>query len=502
MVRVRFAPSPTGPLHIGGVRTALFNYFFAKKNNGKIILRIEDTDQKRYVKGAEDYIFDSLDWCGIAFDEGIREGGDYGPYKQSERSEIYKKYADILLETGHAYLAFDTSEELSKLRSDAEQCGKSFLYNYKSRKKLNNSLNLSHTEVEKLITNNASYVVRFKVPEGKCIVMNDLIRGEISVNTEDLDDKVLIKNDGLPTYHLANIVDDYLMEITHVIRGEEWLPSLALHVLLYNAFGWDTPQFAHLPLILKPNGKGKLSKRDGDNLGFPVFPIEWKDEKGEIYNSFRAMGYFPEAFVNLLALLGWNFGTEQEVFSMDEIISAFSLEKVGKSGSRFDPEKTKWFNHQYMIKKSGEQIADYFIPLLREKGIDYDRQKTIKICQLIKDRISLISEIYEEASFFFSAPAEYDEKFLKKMWKEDTAEILNKTIDLLSNINDFSSNNLEIRIKAYLEKKEIPFGKIMPVLRLALVGKGSGPAIFDIMEILDKEECIKRLESLFQYHQN
>ncbi len=498
MVRVRFAPSPTGPLHIGGVRTALFNYLFAKKNKGKIILRIEDTDQTRYVNGAEDYICDSLDWCGIKFDEGIREGGDYGPYKQSERADIYKKYADILLQSGHAYMAFDTPEELAALRERAEKEGKSFLYNYETRKSLKNSISLSSEQVEKLISENTAYVIRFKIPEDETVNMQDIIRGEVSVNTKELDDKVLMKTDGLPTYHLANIVDDHLMEITHVIRGEEWLPSLALHVLLYNAFGWQSPQFAHLPLILKPNGKGKLSKRDGDNLGFPVFPTEWTDEKGELYNSYRAMGYFPEAFVNMLALLGWNPGTDQEIFTMQELIEAFTLEKAGNSGSRFDPEKTKWFNHQYMVQKNADEIADHFMPLLKEKGIEVDRQKAIKICELIKDRISLLSELYNEASLFFVAPKEYDEQFMKKAIKEESPEALKNTIKLLSTIEDFSATNLETQIKAYLEKEEIPFGKIMPALRLALVGKGSGPAIFDIMEILGKDQSINRLERLWQ----
>ena len=356
MVRVRFAPSPTGPLHIGGVRTALFNYLFAKRNGGKMILRIEDTDQTRFVEGAEEYIMESLEWCGIKFDEGIKEGGNYGPYRQSDRREIYNKYAKILIENQSVYMAFDSPEELDKLRSEAEAKGETFVYNHESRKNLKNSLALSKEQVAELLENKTPYVLRFKMPENQLVELYDEIRGEIKFNTQELDDKVLVKTDGLPTYHLANIVDDHLMEITHVIRGEEWLPSLPLHDLLYRAFGWTAPKFAHLPLILKPSGKGKLSKRDGDQLGFPVFQTQW-DSGEEIFKGYGEEGYFPEAFINMLALLGWNPGTEQEIFSMDELIQVFSLDRVGKSGSRFDPDKTKWFNHQYLIKKSVEELA-------------------------------------------------------------------------------------------------------------------------------------------------
>ncbi len=374
MVRVRFAPSPTGPLHIGGVRTALFNYLFAGNHGGKMILRIEDTDQTRYVPGAEKYIMDSLKWAGIKFDEGIREGGDYGPYKQSERKDIYAQYADILIENRSVYLAFDTAEELDILRKEAEAKGQVFIYNHSTRSRLKNSLALSKEDVDELLQKGTPYVLRFKVPENRTMPLYDEIRGEVKFNTNELDDKVLMKTDGLPTYHLANIVDDHLMKITHVIRGEEWLPSLPLHALLYEAFEWEAPKFAHLPLILKPTGKGKLSKRDGDQMGFPVFPTEWI-ANGEIYRGYREDGYFPEAFINMLALLGWNPGTEQEIFSMEELAQVFSLDRVGKSGSRFDPEKTKWFNHQYLIRKSGKELAELFIPIL-----NYLLSKPIYLC--------------------------------------------------------------------------------------------------------------------------
>ncbi len=500
MIRVRFAPSPTGPLHIGGVRTALFNYLFAKKNKGKFILRIEDTDQTRYVEGAENYICESLEWCGIKFDEGINEGGEFGPYRQSERKNIYDKFARELLESENAYIAFDSPEELEKLRKNAEEKGNTFTYNYETRNNLNNSLNVSPEEVKKRIDANVPYVIRFKIPENHNFEIYDLIRGAIKINTKELDDKVLQKADGLPTYHLANIVDDYLMKITHVIRGEEWLPSLPLHILLYEAFGWKTPEFAHLPLILKPSGKGKLSKRDGDSLGFPVFPIEWKDEKGEIYNSFKNQGYFPDAFVNMLALLGWNPGTEQEIFSIDELIKAFSLEKVGKSGSRFDPDKTKWFNHQYLIRKTNEEIAEMFEPILNEKNIEHKNFDLPKICGLVKERVNFINELYDETYFFFKAPVEYDEKFLKKAWQENTKQILEDVKTLISEIKDFEAEICENTIKNWLTENEIGFGKIMSPLRLALVGEGKGPGVFDIMEIIGKDETIKRIDTFISHN--
>lgn len=497
MVRVRFAPSPTGPLHIGGVRTALFNYLFAKKNNGTMILRIEDTDQTRFVDGAEDYIMDSLEWCGIRFDEGIREGGSFGPYRQSERRDIYANYAEILLNSGWAYMAFDTPEELDELRTQAENDGNTFVYNHITRKNLRNSLALSADQTQELLSQNTPYVLRFKMPEDRVVELNDIIRGEVKFNTKELDDKVLMKTDGLPTYHLANIVDDHLMEISHVIRGEEWLPSLPLHYLLYEAFGWEKPQFAHLPLILKPTGKGKLSKRDGDKMGFPVFPTQW-NAGDEIYRGYREDGYFPQAVVNMLALLGWNPGTEQEIFSLDELIKAFSLDRVGKSGSRFDPEKTKWFNHQYLIKKSGEELAELYMPILSEKGIDVQTEIVARICDMLKERVSFVHELWDESEFFFVAPNEYDEKFLKKAVKDDTANLIMKLIEVLKDVDDFNSQNTESAVKQWLEISEIGFGRVMSPFRLALVGAGKGPHVFDIVEIIGKSETINRLDKFLE----
>ncbi|HNY44356.1 MAG: glutamate--tRNA ligase [Bacteroidales bacterium] len=498
MVRVRFAPSPTGPLHIGGVRTALFNYLFAKRNGGKMILRIEDTDQTRFVEGAEEYIMESLEWCGIKFDEGIKEGGNYGPYRQSDRREIYNKYAKILIENQSVYMAFDSPEELDKLRSEAEAKGETFVYNHESRKNLKNSLALSKEQVAELLENKTPYVLRFKMPENQLVELYDEIRGEIKFNTQELDDKVLVKTDGLPTYHLANIVDDHLMEITHVIRGEEWLPSLPLHDLLYRAFGWTAPKFAHLPLILKPSGKGKLSKRDGDQLGFPVFPTQW-DSGEEIFKGYREEGYFPEAFINMLALLGWNPGTEQEIFSMDELIQVFSLDRVGKSGSRFDPDKTKWFNHQYLIKKSGEELAEEFKVILDEKNINYSGFPLARICEMLKERVNFIHELWEESYFFFQAPETYDEKFLKKSYKEDSTQLLQKLIEILKNQQNFSSEEIENSVKTWIESAEIGFGRVMSPFRLALVGAGKGPHVFDIVEIIGKDESIRRISALIEF---
>ena len=498
MVRVRFAPSPTGPLHIGGVRTALFNYLFAKRNGGKMILRIEDTDQTRFVEGAEEYIMESLEWCGIKFDEGIKEGGNYGPYRQSDRREIYNKYAKILIENQSVYMAFDSPEELDKLRSEAEAKGETFVYNHESRKNLKNSLALSKEQVAELLENKTPYVLRFKMPENQLVELYDEIRGEIKFNTQELDDKVLVKTDGLPTYHLANIVDDHLMEITHVIRGEEWLPSLPLHDLLYKAFGWTAPKFAHLPLILKPSGKVKLSKRDGDQLGFPVFPTQW-DSGEEIFKGYREEGYFPEAFINMLALLGWNPGTEQEIFSMDELIQVFSLDRVGKSGSRFDPDKTKWFNHQYLIKKSGEELAEEFKVILDEKNINYSGFPLARICEMLKERVNFIHELWEESYFFFQAPETYDEKFLKKSYKEDSTQLLQKLIEILKNQQNFSSEEIENSVKTWIESAEICFGRVMSPFRLALVGAGKGPHVFDIVEIIGKDESIRRISALIEF---
>lgn len=498
MVRVRFAPSPTGPLHIGGVRTALFNYLFARHNGGTMILRIEDTDQTRFVEGAEEYIMNSLEWCGIRFDEGIREGGKYGPYRQSDRREIYEKHAQQLIENGSVYMAFDTAEELDALRAVAEANGKTFTYNFATRQNLKNSLALTKEDVQELIANGIPYVLRFKMPENRVVELYDEIRGDIKFNTNELDDKVLMKTDGLPTYHLANIVDDHLMEITHVIRGEEWLPSLPLHALLYESFGWIAPKFAHLPLILKPSGKGKLSKRDGDQLGFPVFPTEWRNGE-DIFRGYREDGYFPDAFINMLAMLGWNPGTEQEIFSMDELIEAFSLERVGKSGSRFDPDKTKWFNHQYLITKSGDELAEMWKPILDAKAIKYSHLPLVKICEMLKERVHFVSELWDESSFFFEAPIEYDEKFLKKACKEDTSELMEKLISILAPLDDFSSANTEAAVKAWLEGAEIGFGRVMSPFRLALVGAGKGPHVFDITEIIGKDETIIRIENLNKF---
>ncbi len=495
-VRVRFAPSPTGPLHMGGVRTALFNYLFAKKHGGDFLLRIEDTDQTRFVPGAEEYIMESLEWCGIKVDEGIREGGNYGPYRQSERKDIYKKYADALIESGNAYFAFDTPEELDGLRKAAEEKKETFTYNAETRKNLNNSLNLSSDEVEQKLNSGSPYVIRFKMPENHEVVMQDIIRDEVRVNTDTLDDKVLFKSDGLPTYHLANIVDDHLMEISHVIRGEEWLPSLPLHVLLYEALGWkdSMPQFAHLPLLLKPTGNGKLSKRDGDKMGFPVFPLFWKSENGETAAGYREDGYFPDAFVNLLALLGWNPGTEQEIFNMDELIQNFSLERVTKSGSKFDPKKAEWFNHQYMIKKSDAEITRFFMPVLNEKEINVDAQQIEKVISLVKDRVNFVKEIWDQASFFFETPAEYDPQVVKKRWKEQTPDQMNAIKEIISPVTNFNALDVKAAVSELIEKNEWGFGAIMNALRLCLVGAAKGPDLFDIVEIIGKTETLHRIE--------
>jgi len=499
-IRVRFAPSPTGPLHMGGVRTALFNYLFAKKHNGKFILRIEDTDQSRYVEGAEDYIMESLAWCGIQFDEGIKEGGDFGPYKQSERKAIYQDYVQQLIDSGNAYYAFDTAEELNAERAKAEAEKTSFAYNYITRKQLNNSLNLGFAETLKRIEAGDDYVIRFKMPnEPVDVPMKDIIRGEVTYNTANLDDKVLFKSDGLPTYHLANIVDDHLMQISHVIRGEEWLPSMPLHVLLYKALEWKAPEFAHLPLILKPTGKGKLSKRDGDKLGFPVFPIEWNPTTGESASGYREEGYYPEAFINMLALLGWNPGTEQELFSMDELIKSFDLVRVNKAGARFDPEKTKWFNHQYLIQKSNETLATEFKPILDEKQIVFDDSKLAHIIGLVKERVQFVSELWEQLDFFFIRPETYNPKLLKKSMKGDALDLLKEIKTLLSEQDDFSSQKLEDIVKSWIESKEIGFGKVMTPLRLALVGEGKGPHLFDILEILGKTESLQRIDNLLNH---
>ncbi|WP_417871230.1 glutamate--tRNA ligase [Winogradskyella sp.] len=497
-VRVRFAPSPTGPLHIGGVRTALFNYLFAKKHNGDFVLRIEDTDQNRYVEGAEDYIVKSLNWCGIPFDEGPGKNEKFGPYRQSERKHLYKQYADQLIAEGKAYYAFDTSEELDAHRKQHEAEGKTFIYNWHNREKgrLVNSLVLSEEETQAKLEAGEDFVVRFKSPQDETLQLKDIIRGDISIDTNILDDKILFKSDGMPTYHLANIVDDHLMEITHVIRGEEWLPSLALHKLLYDAFGWDAPEFAHLPLILKPTGKGKLSKRDGDKLGFPVFPLAWTDPKTkEVSRGYKEDGYFAEAVVNFLAFLGWNPGTEQEIFSLEQLVNDFDLARVNKAGARFDPDKTKWFNHHYMQQQLDLELATEFQAksiLLKDIDVNY----IALVVGLIKERATFVSDFWELSHFFFVSPTDYDEKASKKALKEGTDEILNKVIELVNSTEDYTVENLQTNIKGWITDNEIGFGKVMMPLRLALVGALQGPDVFDIMYMIGKAETAKRIEAL------
>jgi glutamyl-tRNA synthetase len=494
-VRVRFAPSPTGPLHIGGVRTALFNYLFAKKNNGVFFLRIEDTDQNRFVPGAEAYIMETLEWLGIAPDETIGKNEKFGPYKQSERKHLYKQYADELINSGNAYYAFDTAEALDFHRKQHEEQGKTFIYNHQNREKLDTSLVISNEETAKRIEAGEDFVIRFKTPVDETLRLQDIIRGEVKFETNLLDDKVLFKSDGMPTYHLANIVDDHLMETSHVIRGEEWLPSMPLHVLLYRAFGWEAPEFAHLPLILKPIGNGKLSKRDGDKLGFPVFPLDWTDPiSGEKSSGYREKGFFPEAVINFLALLGWNDGTDKELFSLEELENAFDLSRVHKAGAKFDPEKNKWFNHQYLVKKDNADLARTLAPILAEKGIDScGMTKLEKIVSLIKERAHFVSEFWELCDYFFEAPTSYDEK-ASKNWKEDTPALMQELISVLGEIANFSSLNIETIVKDWMTKNEIGMGKVMQPFRLSLVGALKGPHLFDIVELIGKEETIKRIE--------
>ena len=495
-VRVRFAPSPTGPLHIGGVRTALFNYLFAKKHGGTFYLRIEDTDQTRFVPGAEAYIFEALEWLGIAPDETVGKNEKFGPYRQSERKPMYQQYADQLIKSGWAYYAFDTSEALDALRKEKEANKETFIYNYTIREQLDNSLTVSRENVEERIANGEHYVVRFKTPTNEILELKDIIRGDVKFDTNLLDDKVLFKSDGMPTYHLANIVDDHLMDITHVIRGEEWLPSMALHILLYKAFDWNAPKFAHLPLILKPVGKGKLSKRDGDQLGFPVFPLAYKnDETGDISRGYKEDGYFEDGFINMLALLGWNPGTEQEIFSLQELVQAFDLKRVSKSGAKFSPDKTKWFNQQYMQQKSVVELANLYTPILKEKGIVAEKETIEKVISLIKERAVFVADFWELSNFFFEAPSTFDEKAVAKNWKEDTSSIMEQLLNVIINIDDFSSQNTEAVIKDWITKNEIGFGKVMQPLRLSLVGEMKGPHLFDIMQIIGKQETIQRIET-------
>lgn len=498
-VRVRFAPSPTGPLHIGGVRTALFNYLFAKKHGGDFLLRIEDTDQNRFVEGAETYIIEALNWLNIPYDEGPGKEGDCGPYRQSERKDLYKDYADKLIESGDAYYAFDTSEELDAHRKDHETKGKTFIYNWHNRLKLKNSLTLSPAEAQKKIDAGEEYVIRFKSPEDEKLFLKDMIRGGMQVETNILDDKVLFKSDGMPTYHLANIVDDHLMKITHVIRGEEWLPSLALHVLLYRAFGWNTPQFAHLPLILKPTGNGKLSKRDGDKMGFPVFPLQWETAEGALFSGYREDGYLPEAVINMLAFLGWNPGTEQEFFSLEELVDSFELDRVHKAGAKFDPEKTKWFQHQYLQMVDDEKLAEDFKKFLHEKNISSEGIDVTKTVSLLKERATFVSDLWEQGSFFFETPENYDLKASEKAFKPETPELLRKVVSLLKPLQDFSSKIISEEVKGWITSENIGFGKVMMPLRLALVGEMKGPEVFDIVSILGKEESIYRIEKAIEF---
>ena len=500
-VRVRFAPSPTGPLHMGGVRTALFNYLFAKKHGGDFLLRIEDTDQNRFVPGAEEYIIESLNWCGLHFDEGPGVGGKFGPYRQSERKTLYKEYADNLLESGWAYYAFDTTDELETNRLEEEKNGGVFSYGIPTRGKLCNSLTLSKKEVDEKLKSGESYVVRFKMPENTSVTENDIIRGEVTFNTSVLDDKVIFKADGMPTYHLANVVDDHLMEITHVIRGEEWLSSMPLHVLLYKALGWEEtrPRFAHLPLILKPVGKGKLSKRDGDKMGFPVFPLLWNDtESGETFHGYREDGYFPEAFINLLALLGWNPGTEQEFFSLEELSGIFSLERVVKSGSRFDPEKAKWFNKHYFQQKTENELAELFKPILIEKGITVSDDKILKVVAEVKERCQFVSELWDQSSFFFIVPENYDAKTIEKRWLPDTPAQLTAICKVFETVENWEQTKIKEAFSNFMNEKGWNFGAIMNPLRLCLVGGNVGPDLFKICEILGKEETIERIKTAIE----
>lgn len=494
--RVRFAPSPTGPLHIGGVRTALYNYLFARKNGGKFILRIEDTDQNRFVEGAENYIIESFQWLGITFDEGVHVGGPYGPYKQSERKSMYKQYADQLIESGWAYYAFDTPEELDKMRKEYEAQKKTFQYDLHTREKMVNSLTLSAEEVQNRLDSGNHYVVRFKFPPDTDIVVEDLIRGHVKINSNILDDKVLFKSDGMPTYHLANIVDDHLMEITHVIRGEEWLPSAPLHAMLYKAFGWNAPYFAHLPLLLKPDGNGKLSKRDGDRLGFPVFPLQWTDPKThEISSGYRESGYLPEAVINMLALLGWNPGNEQEVMSMDELIQLFSIEKISKAGAKFDLEKAKWFNHHYLQERTDESLALDFTQILADKGYNPSPDKVTKVVSLIKERIYFVNDLWEQSHYFFERPVAYDPQAIKKRWRENTPSILTQIVNILQSVQPFDKQIAHDKVMDYIQTNELNMGQVMNSLRLSLVGATKGPDLFEIIDFLGIEETSVRVSN-------
>ncbi len=498
-VRVRFAPSPTGPLHMGGVRTALYNYLFAKQNNGDFILRIEDTDQTRFVPGAEEYIIESLKWCKMLPDEGQSIGGNYGPYKQSERKHLYRQYADQLLEAGHAYYAFDTAEELERMREMAKKAGTpNWQYNHVTRGNMKNSLTLSAQETQERLDAGGAYVIRIKLPRNEEVKFEDMIRGWVSVNTNNMDDKVLFKSDGMPTYHLANIVDDHLMDISHVIRGEEWLPSAPLHILLYRYLGWEDtrPRFAHLPLLLKPDGNGKLSKRDGDRLGFPVFPLQWQDpETGNISSGYREQGYFAEAFINMLAFLGWNPGTDQELFNMQELIDNFSIARVNKAGAKYDHDKTRWFNQQYLRKKSNEELAELLLPYLEAKGYNTDREYAAQVVAIMKERAYFVADLLEEGEYFYKAPTEYDEKTLNKKWNPEAREHVSNLADRFEKMELFDATTIEEEFQAYLKEKETGFGKVGPGFRLAVTGKGMGASMFEICEVLGKQETLIRMRT-------
>lgn len=492
-IRVRFAPSPTGPLHMGGVRTALYNYLFAKRNNGTFIIRIEDTDQTRFVPGAQEYIMDALAWCGITPDEGPGIGGNYGPYIQSERKEMYRPYAEELVANDKAYYAFDTPEELDQVREQAKQMGMpNWQYNSVTRQSLKNSLTLPADEVKRRLDAGEAYVIRMKMPRNHDVRFEDIIRGWVVVNTNNLDDKVLFKSDGMPTYHLANIVDDHTMKISHVIRGEEWLPSAPLHVLLYEAFGWEAPKFAHLPLLLRPDGNGKLSKRDGDRLGFPVFPTNWTTAEGELYSGYRENGYFAGAFINMLAFLGWNPGTTQELFSLDELVNAFSLERVGKAGAKFDPDKTKWFQQQYLKATSDYELAQL---LRKEFDINATDEQLTAFCHLMKERATFVKDMMTEGAYLFSRPDVYDEQTVSKKWKPESAPLMTEWKNRLSDLNGFTSMNIEAAFKSFLEEKQLGVGAVLPLFRLLVTGMGMGPSMFEIAAFLGKEECLARMDA-------
>jgi glutamyl-tRNA synthetase len=497
-VRVRFAPSPTGALHIGGVRTALYNYLLAKKTNGTMILRIEDTDQGRFVPGAEEYIKESLDWVGIKIDEGVTQGGPHAPYRQSERKTIYRQYAQRLIDEGNAYYAFDTEAELEAMRNRLKATGSSNQqYNSSTRMMMDNSLTLSGGDVKKKLENGDPYVIRLKVPDSEEIQLTDLIRGIVSVQSDQIDDKVLMKSDGMPTYHLANVVDDYLMKISHVIRGEEWLPSAPLHVLLYRFLGWEKeiPQFAHLPLLLKPDGNGKLSKRDADQMGFPIFPLNWTDPKtNELAKGFRESGYLPDALINFLSFLGWNPGTEQELFSMEELVQAFSVDRIGKAGARFDIQKAQWFNQQYLKAKSDDELSGYLLDSLAKENISCTKDKAIKICSVMKERVTFTHDFWLQGKFFFEAPSSYDAQVVAKKWNDEAIKVLSAYREAIASTANLTAELAKSTLESVTARAGIGTGKILQALRVSLTGGASGPDLMMTMEILGKAEVLKRID--------